>query len=46
MTTSQSCSSITTIEQPYGNVTTRCIPGWHRRPLPDIAIPFNSDKGK
>ncbi|CAF3311450.1 unnamed protein product [Rotaria sp. Silwood2] len=46
MTTSQSCSSSTTFGHPYGNVTTRCIPGWHRRPLPEVAIPFNSDKGK
>ncbi|CAF3936828.1 unnamed protein product [Rotaria sordida] len=46
MTTSQKCSSSTILEQPYGIVTTRCIPGWYRRPLPEIAIPFNSEKGK
>lgn len=46
MTTSKSCSSSTTLEQPYGNIKTRCSPGWNRRQLPELAIPFNSDKGK
>ena len=48
MTTSEDhCSSSSTIfEQRYGNITTQCIPGWHRRLLPEIAIPFSSDKGK
>ncbi len=40
------CGSSTTLEQPYGSITTRCTPGWHRRPLPEVAIPFNSERGK
>ncbi|CAF0754321.1 unnamed protein product [Adineta ricciae] len=46
MTSSKACRSSTSLEQPYGNISTRCTPGWHRRPLPKIAIPFNSDHGK
>ena len=46
MTSSNDCCSSTTLEQPYGNITTQCTPGWHRRPLPTIAIPFNSEQGK
>jgi hypothetical protein len=46
MTTSKSCGSSTILEQPYGHITTRCTPGWHRRPLPEVSIPFNSEKGK
>ncbi|UJR31717.1 hypothetical protein I4U23_019197 [Adineta vaga] len=46
MTTTESCSSSISLRQPYGNISTQCIPGWHRRPLPKIAIPFNSDHGK
>jgi glutathione gamma-glutamylcysteinyltransferase len=46
MTSSNGCCSSTKLEQPYGNITTRCTPGWHRRPLPKVAIPFNSETGK
>jgi hypothetical protein len=46
MTESKGCCSSTTLEQPYGSITTRCTPGWHRRPLPEVAIPLNSEKGK
>ncbi|CAF3311705.1 unnamed protein product [Rotaria socialis] len=46
MTASNGCSSSATSALPYANITTQCIPGWHRRPLPEVAIPFNSDKGK
>lgn len=46
MSAPSSCSSSVTLEQVYATVTTRCIPGWHRRPLPDVAIPLNSDRGK
>lgn len=46
MTNSKGCYSSTSLEQPYGNISTQCTPGWHRRPLPKIAIPFNSDQGK
>jgi len=40
------CCSSTVFEQPYGNISTRCTPGWHRRPLPKVALPFNSENGK
>lgn len=46
MTTSNKCSSVTTFEQSYATVTTQCTPGWHRRPLPQTAVAFNSDEGK
>jgi len=46
MTASQGCDSSKILEQPYGSISTRCTPGWHRRPLPEVAIPFNSEKGK
>ncbi|CAF0732887.1 unnamed protein product [Adineta steineri] len=46
MTTPEACSTSITLEQPYGNISTRCIPGWLRRPLPNVAIPFNSEDGK
>lgn len=46
MTTSTQCSSSKILKQSYGSITTRCTPGWHRRPLPEVAISFNSEKGK
>jgi hypothetical protein len=46
MTALKDCCSSTVLEQPYASITTRCTPGWHRRPLPEVAIPFNSEKGK
>lgn len=41
-----SCSTSVTLQQAHASVTTRCIPGWHRRPLPEVAIPLNSERGK
>lgn len=41
-----SCSTSITLQQAHASVTTRCIPGWHRRPLPEVAIPLNSERGK
>lgn len=46
MTASKGCGSFITFEHPYASITTRCTPGWHRRPLPEIAIPLNSERGK
>ena len=46
MSTSSGCSSSITLRQTHGSITTQCIPGWQRRPLPDVAIPLNSPRGK
>ena len=46
MASPDDCSPSAALQQPYGSITTQCTPGWHRRPLPKVAIPFNSDQGK
>ena len=46
MSANNTCCSSGTVQQPFGSITTRCAPGWHRRPLPGVAVSLNSDEGK